>query len=1273
MLRTNRLRGFLWSAVIGLALPVIASAQTATPPAPDYLNASVSAYTVTLNWAAVSTATHYNVQRATYPSADYSTYACSTSGAANTSCTDTSVTSGASYTYRVEACLEGNGCSGAWNSQWAYSSAVTIGSSGSTCTGFTLTTDKTSYTVGEDVSYTWSCGSGSPTYVQIQLVKPDSSVTVYNTYSGSGQSSMSLGFNTSNLAVGSYTLQACFTSACSTAAASASFSMAASGSGGTYVPPTTVTAVQSGNSIVVSWPVPSPVPPMYKVERSANGGAYAVLANSLTALTHTDSSSLASGSTYAYRVYSCGSSSVCSTAGTASNTITYAYTSGGTGSGSIPAAPGSLTATASASTVNLAWPVVSNATHYNLYRSSQSVSDTWVSVCSTTSSAIVSCSDSSVPAGTYQYRIEACASGYGCSGAINSQWAYSGSVSVSSTASGTAPAAPGMPAGPATLLVGQSGSYTSALYGSTGDQLQAIFDWGDGTYYGYSNTMSVSSSSTGTVSSAVPHSFASAGTYYVRAKAKSTAGLESGWSGTLAVAVSGSTQSVPAAPSNLRLESVAGSSVYLKWSDNATNEDKFNVERKLTATSDWSSPLVVQLQGANITSYTDATASQGAAYDYRVQACLSGTGCSAYASLSGVTVGTRSEQEPQPVTVKMRNGMIVPGGMVTFVRDNTAVTAAFSTNSSMVVYLPPGTYEMLPSFPGVASSEVQLTGSGVAGRQLMVNTSSGGTVEVYLPVRYMAQVLVRNQTDEPLAGARVEAGKTDTTAYVSSDTDGSGVAWLQLPPGTYQTLVSKPGYLARTVSIEVKNTNVEIMVTLEPMAVAVTGKVLSGTQGVSGAAVRAVDESGQIIVVVNTNDSGEYRIALKAGTWHLYAVADGYEPGDGGEIKLTGAATRDIALGVIRKLILSSANVVPTVSVTVTAAELGVTVGLPANTLGSGGSASVTIRESSYSVATGAAAPLPASVREVTASSAGIAVTQLGNAATLEFGYTESDLTLLGVGVDKANHLKLAFWDEGRHDWGVLSSVVDTSSRKVRAATTHFTLFAIVLPFLASPAQAQTPTPALEPAPETPAGEQPLDDRAAQFARLVAEGTKVYVSSPESLAQAVGKIRDSALEQNTLASIVRKVVPQGTVSGVETAVTSFVAYGTVSTVHLGAGERAGVVGSFQSAYGRLPQSEYDWQEILKIANGRWPGTLLPERETAMSQTFQRVYLRSPNQKQANDNAALSIMAYGLRSAKRNLGSEAAAIASFRSIFGRAPSSSSDWDAVRAIAYSGAKR
>ncbi len=220
-----------------------------------------------------------------------------------------------------------------------------------------------------------------------------------------------------------------------------------------------------------------------------------------------------------------------------------------------------------------------------------------------------------------------------------------------------------------------------------------------------------------------------------------------------------------------------------------------------------------------------------------------------------------------------------------------------------------------------------------------------------------------------------------------------------------------------------------------------------------------------------------------------------------------------------------------------------------------------------------------------------------------------------------------------------------------------------------------TPPPATTPetpasTPQAPASE---DERAKQIETIVTEASEVSTKSAEALAEAVGKGRDTGLEQRYESTIVAKVVVSSTPAATKAQVLNFVTYGTPTTLILGAGERAGVVNSFRSAFGKVPASDSDWADVIKIANGRFPGTLNATQEKAMETTFKKIYLRLPSRSQANDNAAITVMAYGLRTATRNLNSEKAAIKSFKTIFAKAPTSASDWDAVRAIAYSGAKR
>jgi hypothetical protein len=141
----------------------------------------------------------------------------------------------------------------------------------------------------------------------------------------------------------------------------------------------------------------------------------------------------------------------------------------------------------------------------------------------------------------------------------------------------------------------------------------------------------------------------------------------------------------------------------------------------------------------------------------------------------------------------------------------------------------------------------------------------------------------------------------------------------------------------------------------------------------------------------------------------------------------------------------------------------------------------------------------------------------------------------------------------------------------------------------------------------------------------------------------------------------------------EAALVNFITYGTRSTLRLGQGERAGVLNSYRSAFGKLPRSVAEWEDAIKAANGRWPGATNSAAEELAEVKFKAIYLRAADRANRYDNAAVVIIAYGLRPNNRNLASEQAAIRIFKAIFGQNPSSATDWDAVRAIAYSGATR
>jgi hypothetical protein len=145
---------------------------------------------------------------------------------------------------------------------------------------------------------------------------------------------------------------------------------------------------------------------------------------------------------------------------------------------------------------------------------------------------------------------------------------------------------------------------------------------------------------------------------------------------------------------------------------------------------------------------------------------------------------------------------------------------------------------------------------------------------------------------------------------------------------------------------------------------------------------------------------------------------------------------------------------------------------------------------------------------------------------------------------------------------------------------------------------------------------------------------------------------------------------------VKDTINQFITYGVDdNTKNLGEGERAAVIHSYKAAFGKLPESEGEMTDAIKIANGRWPSQTNEASENRAKVEFKKIYLRNANMGQPNDNAAVTVMAYGLRqqAENRNLESEKQGIKTFQYIYGYLPNSTEDWNIMQSITYSGATR
>ena len=206
-------------------------------------------------------------------------------------------------------------------------------------------------------------------------------------------------------------------------------------------------------------------------------------------------------------------------------------------------------------------------------------------------------------------------------------------------------------------------------------------------------------------------------------------------------------------------------------------------------------------------------------------------------------------------------------------------------------------------------------------------------------------------------------------------------------------------------------------------------------------------------------------------------------------------------------------------------------------------------------------------------------------------------------------------------------------------------------------------------------GEKIVDERELQLSQIFDDAHYVWEGNIDVLLGYGEFDRDLESEDSVLEKYESVLTPvEGEVDEDNLkALINFIAYGTKTTSILGAGERAGVLNSYKSAFGELPQTEDEWIDVIKISNGRWPSKTNDKAETRAKESFEKIYLREPDMSNPNDNAAVTTMAYGLRPLPRNLDSEKTAILTLKDIYGFSPVSAVDWDIVRAIAYSGATR
>ena len=334
----------------------------------------------------------------------------------------------------------------------------------------------------------------------------------------------------------------------------------------------------------------------YKVERATGGGAFAQVAALGANVTSWSSISLVSGTTYSYRVRAYDGPNDSGYSNTVSATPLPP-----------PAAPSGLTAAPiTSSRIDLAW--VDNATYeqgFKVERSTDGVSFTQIAVLGVNAAAY---SSTGLLAGqTYTFRVRA------YEGANDSAY--------SNTASATTTSAPAAPSGLTATPITSSRIDLAWVDNATSEQGFKVERSTDGVNFTQVVVLGanvVAWSNTGLVTG-------TAYTYRVRS-----------YSGPNDSAPSNTATATPLpapnAPGNLVATPISSSRIDLAWTDNATYEQGFKVERS----TDGVTFTQIATVGASVTTYSNTSLASGTTYTYRVRA-YDGPNDSAWSNLASAT------------------------------------------------------------------------------------------------------------------------------------------------------------------------------------------------------------------------------------------------------------------------------------------------------------------------------------------------------------------------------------------------------------------------------------------------------------------------------------------------------------------------------------------------------------------------------------------------------------------------------------------------------------
>lgn len=543
--------------------------------------------TTTISWGSISQLGIFQLERSRWNGSSWDGWIVINSALAGTSATDTPPT-GDQYRYRLSA-KQGSGYTG-------YSSITGVTQGLPAPTNLRITIANTGR-----IDLNWTNGAGNTANIQVLRRLADGTYTQIKMLSPSAQS-CSEALSVTNGTTYTYRVRAYNSPTDYSAAAEASITAALP-----VKPGQLYASVTSTTAITLNWADLSDNELEYSIERLTDPGVFTQVAtvSAITAsgngVTYVDNT-VQSGKTYIYRVR-------------AWNAMGYSpYSNEVTINAWDAVAPANLTVTpVSSSRIDLSWSYTGTQSYNTIIERKTGTDGAWAPIY-TTAIGTVKYSDTGLTANTrYFYRVKK-ALGTGSAGIPfpNNNVGY-GAYTYLSTLSLTGAADTGN-----RILLSWSGNTAGADVvierKMSNGSFSALTTVGPSTASWYDNT--------GLVPSAA---------YTYRIKAKTTIN-ESLYSSEVTVK-----NLYLEPPSGLSVSVVTGNAITLKWTDNSTDENGFEIWRYTEGTGTYTLYATV---GKNITTFTDNLVHTGVQYTYQVRAYVAaGSLYSPFSATASVGIG----------------------------------------------------------------------------------------------------------------------------------------------------------------------------------------------------------------------------------------------------------------------------------------------------------------------------------------------------------------------------------------------------------------------------------------------------------------------------------------------------------------------------------------------------------------------------------------------------------------------------------------------------------